>query len=41
MARVACRAIRRVATGRRLDGVEVERVIFALVAQRALEPGPS
>jgi len=31
-------AIRRVATGRRLDGVEVERVIFALVAQRALEP---
>ncbi len=32
-------AIRRVATGRRLDGAEVERVIFALVAQRALEPG--
>lgn len=32
-------AIRRVATGRRLDGGTVERVIFALVAQRALEPG--
>ena len=32
-------AIRRVATGRRLDGEAVERVIFALVAQRALEPG--
>ena len=32
-------AIRRVATGRRLDGDAVERVIFALVAQRALEPG--
>jgi len=32
-------AIRRVATGRRLDGDAVERVVFALVAQRALEPG--
>ncbi|HEY6422243.1 MAG TPA: IS1634 family transposase [Pseudonocardiaceae bacterium] len=32
-------AIRAVATGRRLDGEQVERVIFALVAQRALEPG--
>jgi DDE family transposase len=32
------RAIRRVAAGRRLDGEAVERVIFALVAQRALEP---
>jgi hypothetical protein len=32
-------AIRRVATRRRLDGDAVERVIFALVAQRALEPG--
>jgi hypothetical protein len=32
-------AIRRVASGRRLDGEAVERVIFALVAQRALEPG--
>ena len=32
-------AIRRVAAGRRLDGDAVERVIFALVAQRALEPG--
>jgi len=32
-------AIRRVATGRRLDAEAVERVIFALVAQRALEPG--
>ena len=32
-------AIRRVATRRRLDGPAVERVIFALVAQRALEPG--
>ncbi len=32
-------AIRRVATDRRLDGELVERVIFALVAQRALEPG--
>jgi len=32
-------AIRRVAEGRRLDGDAVERVVFALVAQRALEPG--
>jgi Transposase DDE domain len=32
-------AIRRVAGGRRLDGDAVERVVFALVAQRALEPG--
>jgi hypothetical protein len=32
-------AIRRVATGRRLDGEQVERVVFALVAQRACEPG--
>ncbi|MBA2550897.1 MAG: transposase [Nocardioidaceae bacterium] len=32
-------AIRRVAEGRRLDGETTERVIFALVAQRALEPG--
>jgi len=32
-------AIRTAATGRRLDGPAVERVIFALVAQRALEPG--
>ena len=31
-------AIRRAATGRRLDGDSVERVIFALVAQCALEP---
>jgi hypothetical protein len=31
-------AIRRAATGRRLDGEAVERVVFALVAQRALEP---
>ena len=31
-------AIRRAAAGRRLDGDGVERVIFALVAQRALEP---
>ena len=33
------RAIRRVAAGRRLDGEAAERVIFSLVAQRALEPG--
>src|SRR3954463_11137783 len=33
-------AIRRAADGRQLDGEQVERVIFALVAQRALEPGP-
>ncbi|HEY6422504.1 MAG TPA: IS1634 family transposase, partial [Pseudonocardiaceae bacterium] len=32
-------AIRSVADGRRLDGEAVERVLFALVAQRALEPG--
>ncbi len=32
-------AIRRVAEGRRLDGETTERVLFALVAQRALEPG--
>ena len=32
-------AIRRVATGGRLDGDAVERIVFALVAQRALEPG--
>jgi hypothetical protein len=32
-------AIRRAAEGRRLDGAAVERVAFALVAQRALEPG--
>ncbi len=32
-------AIRRVAAGRRLDGESVERVVFALVAQRACEPG--
>jgi len=32
-------AIRRVATGRRLDGQAVERIVFALVAKRALKPG--
>ena len=32
-------AILKVAEGRRLDGEATERVIFALVAQRALEPG--
>jgi hypothetical protein len=32
-------AIRRVAEGRRLDGEAAERVLFALVAQRTLEPG--
>ncbi len=32
-------AIRRAAEGRRLDGEGTERVLFALVAQRALEPG--
>jgi hypothetical protein len=32
-------AIRQVAAGRRLDGDAVERVVFALVAQRACEPG--
>jgi DDE family transposase len=31
-------AIRRVAANRRLDGQAVKRVVFALVAQRALEP---
>jgi len=31
-------AIRRAAAGRRLDGQTAERVIFALAAQRALEP---
>ena len=31
-------AIRRAAAGRRLDGQAAERVIFALAAQRALEP---
>ena len=31
-------AIRKAAAGRRLDGETTERVIFALVAQRALEP---
>jgi hypothetical protein len=31
-------AIRRVAAGRRLDGEAAERVLFALAAQRALEP---
>jgi len=32
-------ALRRAALGRRLDGELVERICFALVAQRALEPG--
>ena len=32
-------ALRRVAAGRRIDGGAAERVLFALVAQRALEPG--
>jgi len=32
-------AMRTAARGRRLDGRAVERVVFALVAQRALEPG--
>jgi hypothetical protein len=32
-------AIRRVAADRRLDGDAVERVVFALVCQRACEPG--
>ncbi len=32
-------AVRRVAAGRRLDAEATERVLFALVAQRALEPG--
>ncbi len=33
------RALRRAAEGRRLDAAAVERICFALVAQRALEPG--
>jgi DDE family transposase len=32
-------ALRRAAEGRRLDAEKVERVLFALVAQRCLEPG--
>ncbi len=32
-------ALRRAAAGRRLDAEAVERVVFTLVAQRALEPG--
>jgi hypothetical protein len=32
-------AVRRVAASRKLDGEAAERVIFAMVAQRALEPG--
>ncbi|HEY9264063.1 MAG TPA: IS1634 family transposase [Mycobacterium sp.] len=32
-------ALRRVAAGRRVDGSVAERVLLALVAQRALEPG--
>jgi Transposase DDE domain len=32
-------ALRGVAAGRRIDGGAAERVLFALVAQRALEPG--
>ena len=32
-------AVRGVAAGRRLDGEAVERIVFALVAQRALKPG--
>jgi hypothetical protein len=32
-------ALREVAAGRRLDAAATERVLFALVAQRALEPG--
>ncbi|MDA8311559.1 MAG: hypothetical protein M0Z46_13300 [Actinomycetota bacterium] len=32
------RALHKVATGRRLDGEIVERILFALVAQRCLEP---
>src|SRR3954462_4512078 len=32
-------AIRRAADGRQLDGEQLERVVFALVAQRACEPG--
>ena len=33
------RALRQAAEGRRLDAAVVERICFALVAQRALEPG--
>ena len=33
------RALHKAATGRRLDGEIVERILFALVAQRCLEPG--
>jgi len=33
------KALRQAAAGRRLDGDLVERICFALVAQRALEPG--
>ncbi|MGB2950387.1 MAG: hypothetical protein WBG14_05635 [Rhodococcus sp. (in: high G+C Gram-positive bacteria)] len=32
-------AVCRVAIGRHLDGEAVERIVFALVAQRALKPG--
>ena len=32
-------AVRRAAVGRKVDGAFAERVIFAMVAQRALEPG--
>ena len=32
-------AIRKAAAGRRLDATAVERVVFSLVAQRALQPG--
>src|SRR6266540_3203758 len=32
-------AVRRVAEHRKIDGELAERVVFALVAQRALEPG--
>ena len=32
-------AIRKAASGRRLDATAVERVVFSLVAQRALQPG--
>lgn len=34
-------AVRRVATNRRLDGTQVERVVFALVAQRVAINGPT
>jgi hypothetical protein len=33
------RALQMAATGRRVDGELVERIVFALVAQRCLEPG--